>query len=101
MKGGVRPGSGRKRGGKNTKTAELARKLAEQGITPLEYMLQVMRKEPPDNADPVTALSYQAMRFEAAKAAAPYVHPKLANVEHSGKGGGAIVLELLGSDARL
>jgi hypothetical protein len=30
------------------------------------------------------------MRFEAAKAAAPYVHPKLATIQHSGKDGGPI-----------
>ena len=31
------------------------------------------------------------MRFEAAKAAAPYIHPRLAAVEHSGPDGGALL----------
>ena len=49
--------------------------MTEKGITPLDYMLQRLRD---DALDPDA-------RFEAAKAAAPYVHPKLANVEHGGK----------------
>jgi hypothetical protein len=40
------------------------------GATPLEHMLQVMRDE---KAEP-------AKRLDAAKAAAPYVHPRLASV---------------------
>lgn len=40
------------------------------GTTPLDYLLDVMR-----NPEEATQL-----RVEAAKAAAPYVHPKLANV---------------------
>lgn len=46
----------------------------EGGISPLEYMLGVLRdvEKPAD------------MRFEAAKAAAPYMHARLAAVEHSG-----------------
>jgi hypothetical protein len=38
-------------------------------------------------------------RFEAAKAAAPYVHPKLAQIQHSGKDGGPIELEHNVNDA--
>lgn len=41
---------------------------------PLDYMLSMLRDE---KLEP-------AARFEAAKAAAPYVHAKLAAVEHSG-----------------
>lgn len=66
-------GAGRKRGGKNAKTAAIAHRAAAQGITPLEYMLDIMRDE---NADPVA-------RMDMAKAAAPYIHPRLAAVEHS------------------
>jgi hypothetical protein len=53
--------------------ATAARKLAairKGGTTPLDYMLQVMRDE---SAEP-------AKRLDAAKAAAPYVHPRLASV---------------------
>jgi hypothetical protein len=56
--------------------SEKAREVAQAGgITPLDYMLGLLRDEslPPD------------MRFEAAKAAAPYVHPKLATTEHKGE----------------
>jgi hypothetical protein len=45
------------------------------GITPLDYMLQVLRAPESD----------AAARIDAAKAAAPYVHPKLSAIEHSGE----------------
>ena len=54
--------------------------IAASGLTPLEYLLGIMR----DEELPVE------LRFEAAKAAAPYVHPKLAAIEHSGPDGGPI-----------
>jgi len=41
------------------------------GISPLDYMLGLLRNEQND----------QAMRFEAAKAAAPYVHARLSSIE--------------------
>lgn len=53
---------------------------AEGGIMPLDYMLQILRDEDRDTAE----------RMDAAKAAAPYVHAKLASVEHTGEGGGAL-----------
>lgn len=46
------------------------------GETPLEFMLKLMRKKMPNTKNPSIALGYLSMRFEAAKAAAPYVHPK-------------------------
>ena len=46
-------------------------------MTPLDYMLDLLRR---DDTAP-------ALRFEAAKAAAPYIHPKLANVEIGNKDG--------------
>lgn len=79
-KGGVRPGSGRKKGSVVTKTRAIADRAIQEGLTPLEYMLQVLRDE---GEDP-------ERRFEAAKAAAPYIHPRLAAIEHTGKDGGAI-----------
>lgn len=69
--GGRRAGSGRKRTGAN-KLDTIARKAAmETGITPLEFMLAILRNEA--NSD--------AVRMEAAKAAAPYVHARLAHIE--------------------
>jgi hypothetical protein len=49
-----------------------ARKAAlESGISPLDYMLSIMRH--PD--------STAAQKMEAAKGAAPYVHARLAHIE--------------------
>jgi hypothetical protein len=50
-------------------------KAVADGETPLEFMLKVMR-QPMPKAAPSVRLAYATMRFEAAKAAAPYVHPK-------------------------
>jgi hypothetical protein len=77
----ARPGSGRKKGSPNKRTAETQRAVEESGVTPLEFMLDIMRTEMPDITDPKVKLEAIAMRFEAAKAAAPYVHAKLASVE--------------------
>lgn len=72
--GGARPGSGRK-AGSATKLNEAAREKALcGGISPLDFLLNAMRDE---NRDFET-------RKDCAKAAAPYVHAKLASVEHSG-----------------
>lgn len=75
--GGKIEGSGRKRGVPNKKTAELQAAVAASGMMPLEYMLNVMRDT---DADP-------SRRDEMAKAAGPYLHPKLANIQHSGVDG--------------
>lgn len=76
-RGGARKGAGRKAGSSTTKTREIADKAAQEGITPLEYLLYVMRNSGDDKA-----------RMTAAMAAAPYIHPKLSAVEHTGKDGG-------------
>lgn len=78
--GGKRKGAGRKPGAASQKTREIAERAMQDGITPLEYMLSVMRDE---SQDPST-------RIDAAKAAAPYVHPKLVAAQISGPGGGDI-----------
>lgn len=72
--GGKRPGAGRPKGVPNKASIERQAEIAASGVTPLEFMLNRMRDEGVPLAD----------RFEAAKAAAPYVHPRLAAVEHSG-----------------
>jgi hypothetical protein len=76
--GGARPGSGRKPGTKNSATIakealleEVIARAIQDETTPLEVMLTIMR----DPASPA------AMKFEAAKAAAPYVHPRLSQVD--------------------
>ena len=83
-KGGARVGAGRKAGSPNKKTAEVQKHVQETGITPLEYMLQVMRDP---GEDPKA-------RLGAAQAAAPYVHAKLSSVELGGKDGGPLQLAI-------
>jgi hypothetical protein len=54
-------------------------------------MLEIMRTETDsDITDPRVLTDRLAMRFEAAKAAAPYIHPRLAAIEHTGPNGGPI-----------
>jgi hypothetical protein len=79
-RGGKRDGAGRKAGTANVKTRELADAAAKEGLMPLEYMLSVLRDEEADVKD----------RMWAAEKAAPYVHAKLASVEHKGEGGGPL-----------
>jgi hypothetical protein len=81
-RGGARTGAGRKKG-VATRMNEAARaKVAAEGITPLEYLLGLLR----DDKQP------QEIRTDAAKAAAPYVHAKLANVESNTKLTGELTL---------
>lgn len=58
---------GRQKGTPNKVTAETTAKIAAAGITPLDYMLTILRDTKQNAVD----------RFEAAKAAAPYVHARL------------------------
>jgi hypothetical protein len=76
-KGGARPGAGRKPGSANKKTREIADKAAQDGITPLEVMLEAMR-EFRVKGDLEKAASV-------AKDAAPYMHPRLSSVEMNAK----------------
>ena len=91
-RGGRRSGAGRKKGSLTAKTREIAEKASEEGITPLEYMLKVLR-DSSEHEDPKVQVAREALRFEAAKAAAPYIHPRLATVAVTGKDGGAVVFE--------
>lgn len=65
---------GRQRGVKNKASVAREQAIQASGLTPLEFMLTLLRNEQLD----------QLTRFEAAKAAAPYVHPKLASTEVKG-----------------
>jgi hypothetical protein len=85
-KGKPRPaGAGRKKGTPNKATAAKVAAIAASGLTPLDFMLGVMRDESRD----------VAVRLDAARSAAPYVHPKLSAVEHSGKDGGPVRVEVV------
>lgn len=66
---------GRPLGAKNRKPPGLEAKIHESGLTPLEYLLDVMRNE----ANP------PQVRLQAANAASPYIHSKpTAEIKHSG-----------------
>lgn len=90
-RGGKRDGAGRPKGAPNKASAERAAAVAESGQTPVDFMLEVMRDRSKEHA----------VRLDAAKAVAPYIHPKLANIEHTGKGGGAININITQEDAAL
>lgn len=93
--GGKREGAGRKKGIPNKKTMEVIAAAEAGGMMPLEYMLNVMR------TDGVDTKRRDAM----AAAAAPYVHAKLASIEHAGPNGAPIRFALTNlkglSDAEL
>lgn len=69
-RGGKRPGAGRPKGSKDGVKIEREAKIAASGLTPLDYMLSVLRDEEADPED----------RKWAAQTAAPYVHPKLQHI---------------------
>jgi hypothetical protein len=62
---------GRQKGVANRRTREIADAAVKEGLTPLEYMLAVLRDKTVD----------AERRDRMAAAAAPYIHPRLANVE--------------------
>jgi len=69
--GGSRPGAGRKPGKRSRKTTELIKAIEESGLTPLDYMLSVLR----DEEKP------ESVRLQAARDSAPYIHSKLQSLE--------------------
>lgn len=69
--GGARPGSGRKPGAATKKIREAADRLASEGLTPLDYMVGVLRGE----------MEFDPVKFQAAEKAAPYMHPRLASID--------------------
>lgn len=96
-RGGARKGAGRKEGSATKKTREIADKAAEEGITPLQVMLKAMialydkaealaddETGKLDGKD-VSRLGLLVAASNVAKDAAPYIHPRLAAIEHSGK----------------
>lgn len=82
---------GRQKGTKNKRTLAREQDLKKnrRGLTPLEYMLQVMRDKDADGG----------RRDDMAKAAAPYMHPRLNAIQHTGKDGEPIKVQLTGIDA--
>jgi hypothetical protein len=79
MAAGVKTG-GRKKGTPNKATTAKAAEIAASGLTPLDFMLSILRDRDQPND----------LRMDAAKAAAPYCHPRLNSIEHSGPDGGPV-----------
>lgn len=73
---------GRVRGTPNRATAAKAAEVAASGLTPLDFMLAALRDE---------EKAFDT-RMDAAKAAAPYVHPKRAPVDSDGNDTGLTVI---------
>jgi len=109
-KGGARPGAGRKEGSLTKRTREIAEAAAAQGITPLEVMMSTMMalykeagncsRDHHDHGDEVgdhddghsamiteNRIKLLNMAATIARHAAPYVHPRLSAIEHTGKDG--------------
>jgi hypothetical protein len=72
------------------KSAALAHKAAQQGITPVEYMLNVMREPVPEDLNSAETFAFKARALQAASMVAPYVHPRLGQITHTGPNGGPI-----------
>jgi hypothetical protein len=83
--GGKREGAGRPRGTPNKATAAKVAEVAASGLTPLDYLLGVMRDEGLE----------EPRRTDAAKAAAPFVHPKLSNIDANVNGDIGITVEIV------
>lgn len=81
MAAGVKTG-GRKKGTPNKATAAREKEVAASGLTPLDFMLTVLRDETREFAD----------RMDAAKSAAPYCHPKRAAIDSDGNDAGLTVI---------
>ena len=62
---------GRPRGARNIRSEETAKQIQESGLTPLEYLMGIVRDENAPRKD----------RIECARAAAPFVHARLSAVE--------------------
>lgn len=116
-RGGKREGAGRKVGAVTTRTREIAAKAHQDGITPLEVMLENMlyfrkvaidaeatlegltaaefSEHVPAGASPEEQFKFllaqakktaglRQLSQDAARDAAPFIHPRLAAIEHSG-----------------
>ena len=74
---GRKTGGGSRKGCPNKATANREAEIKASGLTPLDYMLSTLRDETKDHVT----------RMDAAKSAAPFVHPRLSQVDanHGGE----------------
>lgn len=68
---GLAKTGGRAKGTANRATVAKAAEIAASGLTPLDFMLKIMRDESQD----------MDRRCDMAKAAGPYVHSKLSSID--------------------
>jgi hypothetical protein len=106
-RGGARKGAGRPPGSATKKTRAIADKAAKEGLTPLEVMLDAMTalhrqaNELAEGAEAemggrkVNRLGLLVAAAEVAKDAAPYMHPRLQAIEHTGAKSGQYEMLLL------
>ena len=87
---------GRKRGSITKRTAEAREVAAKLGFHPIEFLAIVAMRGVIPNADGTETPVDAAMRLDAAKAAAPYLVPKLAQTAVVGPNEGPV--ELVGFD---
>lgn len=130
-RGGKRVGAGRPAGAVTKRTREVADRAIQEGVTPLDVMLENMRHfrqvaidaeatldgltagefsaQIPDNATPEDQFKFLLAQVkktagfrqaaqDAARDAAPYIHAKLASVEHTGPRGGPVQVVIKGRD---
>ena len=87
---GFQPGqsgnpNGRSKGSRNKASAKREAEVEASGLTPLAYMLVILRDEKASTED----------RKWAAQHAAPYVHPRLAQQQFKGPDGGKLVVQIV------
>lgn len=96
IKGGRRPGAGRKKGVPNKVTAEIRRRILETGKSPLDVVLWIAEEfvaaaSAAHDNDTRLSLLERAAAIE--KDALPYLHAKLQSIELTGKDAGPIKTE--------
>ena len=74
-RGGARANAGRKQGKPNALNAKARERAAASGLLPLDYLLSIVRNDS----------EAQDVRIDAAKAAAPYLHARLASIDMTSK----------------
>lgn len=104
-RGGARPNAGRKKSSVTVRTREIAEKViseTKEGDSPLEVMLDIMRelreaalqaKASEDEDTRKASTKLMMLAADVAKDAAPYIHPRLAAIEHTGKDGKDLIPE--------
>jgi hypothetical protein len=100
MRGGKRPGAGRKKNVPNRASANREREAAASGATPIGVMLRSMRLllalADESATDKKQFEHYIRAAAAVAKDAAPYIHPRLSTVESTAGKPEKIIVEVIG-----